>query len=152
MKYGAKFQLTLCKEITHVITRSFEEHFIRNTNANVFVVTPQWILDCIREAEILCAFDYDVRALRSINLRRPKGRIRVLPNVKEETGTSKDANFLEKFMANSRLHHLSAWRSHFQEQLAKEIQVDKDYVRQGKVEGKRTLLFCSLRSLSNCLS
>ena len=35
--------------------------------------------------------------------------------------TSKDPHFLEHFYAQSRLHHLSAWRTAFQEQLYDEI-------------------------------
>jgi hypothetical protein len=35
--------------------------------------------------------------------------------------TSKDPNFLKEYFAHSRLHHLSAWRSAFQEELAEEF-------------------------------
>ena len=39
----------------------------------------------------------------------------------EPTKTSKDPNFLQHYFRTSRLHHLSAWRTQFQEGLAEEL-------------------------------
>ncbi len=126
-KNGGTYQYHHDGKVTHVIAEQLSATKMRELGPTHHVVKAQWVVDCLKKKTRLSTAEYEMdRGEQKLFL--PKSALAAAaPNaapLEAETSvakSSKDPNFLKDYFAQSRLHHLSSWRSEFQEELADEV-------------------------------
>ncbi len=150
-------------EVTHVLANQLSNTKLVKLKPTDHVISPQWVLDCIAKGRRLPESRYeiarsgadggDLRAMVANAAASAPSAPEALPPapgsavaVKKEHKAmdANDPDFLKQFFAMSRLHHLSAWRTAFQEELADELGVidtnSSQYRKRERAEGDYSVI------------
>lgn len=129
--HGGKFMHHLSAKgiVTHIIASNLTLKK-RLEFSNYKVVKPQWIGDSIKAKKLLAWQDYSL--LSDIDYGQSKLKLANLVNKNNDNATynidCNDPDFLMNYFKNSRLHHLSSWKSNLRSDFLHEFLTNKNVV------------------------
>ncbi|KAL6074709.1 deoxycytidyl transferase [Balamuthia mandrillaris] len=117
---GGSFVQYFNGTVTHIVacnlTNAKHDQY---SNRKAKVVRPEWLVDSVREGKQLPSTNYLLEKPTSSSSKTTE---MTRGHSSHQGRTATDPNFLESYFKSSRLHHLSTWRSQFEEELKQYLQ------------------------------